>query len=201
MIRAAAVDIRAPIDASGVGRMPDPRFPEAEFPGAIAWADAIPHALNTIRSVLDTLIAHNEKYAVLIPLGCGAFQNPATDSEEGVPGVASLFERALFQEEFNSGQPVPHFLQQPIPGQMRIEYFRKLTMSVYNPGFGPDNFAPFMDKQDTMFERMPELNGRVEVDCTFDFRGTGTGDRLQDFGERGLHNIPCSAVSRWTQAA
>ena len=83
MIRYAAVDLRAPIRISAdgmiVGRMPDDRFPVGQFSGAISWKDAKQEALTAIRNVLDALIARREIYAVLIPLECGEFQNPAED--------------------------------------------------------------------------------------------------------------------------
>jgi hypothetical protein len=73
-------------------------------------------ARRRIAAQLDTLREHGVRHAVLSAFGCGAFQNPAEQ-------VA-----ALYRDEI----------------EKRRSDFAVLTFAIYYPGYGRDNFAPFV---------------------------------------------------------
>jgi len=70
-----------------------------------------------VAAQLDTLIEKGVKHAVLSAFGCGAFLNPADQ-------VA-----AVYREEL----------------EKRSAEFECVTFAIFYPGYGPDNYTPFLD--------------------------------------------------------
>ena len=70
-----------------------------------------------IDAQLDTLIDAGLRHAVLSAFGCGAFHNPADR-------VATIYAEALRAREAD---------------------FDRVVFAIFNPGYGPDNFTPFVD--------------------------------------------------------
>ena len=69
-----------------------------------------------IAAQLDTLITHRVRHAVLGAFGCGAFLNPAAE-------VARIY-----LEEISS----------------RTQSFDVIAFAIFAPGYGPNNYAPFV---------------------------------------------------------
>lgn len=74
-------------------------------------------ARRRIRAQLDTLVDGGVRFAVLSAFGCGAFRNPARE-------IARLYRESLEERR----------------GELACVVF-----AVHDPGYGPDNFAPFRD--------------------------------------------------------
>lgn len=70
-----------------------------------------------IAAQLDTLIAHQVRYAVLGAFGCGAFRNPSA-------AVAKLYREEI---------------------QLRSGHFAVLAFAIFNAGYGPDNYTSFRE--------------------------------------------------------
>ncbi len=73
-------------------------------------------ARRRIAAQLDTLRAHDARFAVLGAFGCGAFCNPATE-------VARLYREEL---------------------DLRRADFALVAFAVFDAGYGPDNYTPFV---------------------------------------------------------
>jgi hypothetical protein len=69
-----------------------------------------------IEAQLETLSENGVRHAVLSAFGCGAFRNPADR-------VAALYRRAIEQ---------------------RREDFDCIAFAIFHPGYGPDNYTPFL---------------------------------------------------------
>ncbi len=74
-------------------------------------------ARRRIAAQLDTLRAHDVRFAVLGAFGCGAFCNPA-------PEVARLYREQL---------------------DLRRTEFALVAFAIFDAGYGPDNYTPFAD--------------------------------------------------------
>ena len=72
-------------------------------------------ARRRIAAQLDTLVAAGARHAVLSAFGCGAFANPASV-------VANIYREEL---------------------DLRRADFALVAFAIYDPGYGPDNHAPF----------------------------------------------------------
>lgn len=68
-----------------------------------------------IGAQLDTLVEGGVRHAILSAFGCGAFRNPARE-------IARLYREGI---------------------EERRRKFTCLTFAIHDPGYGPDNFAPF----------------------------------------------------------
>ena len=123
-------------------------------------------AKQRIRSVLDSLIKNSNQYLVGVPIGCGAFGNPAgdvvlpKDSRNGGPspgkgkeweshkGIASMFYEALFDEEPSLEENI--FEKKSPRRKPRIEYFKVVTFAIYTSQGdvtdNRDNYPAFRDE-------------------------------------------------------
>jgi hypothetical protein len=74
-------------------------------------------ARRRIAAQLDTLVQNGVRHAVLSAFGCGAFANPADQ-------VASIYRQELDARR----------------GDLRL-----IVFAIFDPGYGPDNFTPFVN--------------------------------------------------------
>ena len=78
-----------------------------------------------IRAQFVTLAAHDVRHVVLSAFGCGAFRNPAFE-------VARLYREVL--EDVRRGLTC-------------------VVFAIFNPGYGPDNYTPFVEAFDGLSRR------------------------------------------------
>merc|ERR1719245_2903190 len=81
-----------------------------------------------IGAQLDTMADHGVRHAVLSAFGCGAFRNPAER-------VAALYRREL---------------------RKRAASFDVVVFAIFQAGYGPDNFTPFVAAFESWPARLPE---------------------------------------------
>ena len=74
-------------------------------------------ARRRIAAQFDTLLENHIRYAVLSAFGCGAFQNPANDVAQ------------IYREEIDK----------------RRADFSLIAFAIFAPGYGPDNYTPFVE--------------------------------------------------------